>query len=131
MSTERKSWAEKWGGEDQQYLPLSTLAYAAQKFEQGQNNLRGKKMFDFRRITLFCLGYRISRHKMSISSKNWGVMAPCSSGYTYACPLINECKTKNWYIALQVYLKHPKNGRFFRRISLLLQNFSENLWQDF
>jgi len=44
MSTERKSWAEKWGGEDQQYLPLSTLAYAAQKFEQGQNNLRGKNV---------------------------------------------------------------------------------------
>jgi len=25
----------------------------------------GAKMFDFRRITLFCLGYRLSKHKMT------------------------------------------------------------------
>jgi len=29
-------------------------------------------MFDFRRITLFCLGYRLSKHKMTICSKNLG-----------------------------------------------------------
>ena len=33
-------------------------------------------MFDFRRITLFCLGYRLSKHKMTICSKNLGGMAP-------------------------------------------------------
>ena len=33
-------------------------------------------MFDFRRITLFGLGYHPSKHKMIIRSKNWGGMAP-------------------------------------------------------
>jgi len=27
-------------------------------------------MFDFRRITLFCLGYRLSNHEMTMCSKN-------------------------------------------------------------
>ena len=30
------------------------------------------KMFDFRRITLFCLGYRLSKCKMTIYAKIWG-----------------------------------------------------------
>jgi len=31
-------------------------------------------MFDFRRITLFCLGYRLTKDKMTICAKNffWG-----------------------------------------------------------
>jgi len=33
-------------------------------------------MFDFRRKTLFCLGYRLSKHKMTIYSKNSEGMAP-------------------------------------------------------
>ena len=36
----------------------------------------GAKMFDFRRITLFCLEKRLSKHKMAIRSKNWGGMGP-------------------------------------------------------
>jgi len=32
-------------------------------------------MFDFRRITLFCLEKRLLKHKMTIFSKNVGVMA--------------------------------------------------------
>jgi len=35
-----------------------------------------------------------------------------------------ECKTKNWYIALQVYFKHLKNRKNFSRISLFLANFT-------
>jgi len=35
------------------------IAQPAQKF-------MGAKMFDFRGITLFCLGYRLSKHKMTI-----------------------------------------------------------------
>jgi len=34
----------------------------------------GSKMFDFRRITLFCLGYRLSKHK--ICSRNYGGHGP-------------------------------------------------------
>ena len=33
-------------------------------------------MFDFRRITLFCLGYPFSKHKMIICSKIWGARPP-------------------------------------------------------
>jgi len=50
-------------------------------------NLGGVKMFDFRRITLFCLGYCFSRHKMTICSKNWGAWPPSPPGYTYECSL--------------------------------------------
>ena len=35
-------------------------------------------MFDFRRITLFCLGYRLYKHKMTICSENWEGMIPRS-----------------------------------------------------
>jgi len=33
-------------------------------------------MFDFRRITLFCLGKHLSKHKMTIFSKNLGGHGP-------------------------------------------------------
>jgi len=35
-------------------------------------NFWGGKMFDFRRITLFCFEKRLSKHKMTIFSKNVG-----------------------------------------------------------
>jgi len=39
----------------------------------GVKNFGGAKMFDFRRITLFCLEKRLSKHKTTIFSKNfWG-----------------------------------------------------------
>jgi len=38
-------------------------------------------MFDFRQITLFCLGYRLSKHKMTICSENRGGASPPG----YAC----------------------------------------------
>jgi len=34
-------------------------------------------MFDFGRITQFCLKKRLSKHKMTIFSKNLGVHGPC------------------------------------------------------
>jgi len=53
-------------------------------------NFWGDKIFDFRRITLFCLEKRLSKHKMTIFSKNLGggvaPLAPwlrlCVDGYT-------------------------------------------------
>jgi len=36
----------------------------------------GGKMFDFRRITLFCLEKRFSKNKMTIFSKNLGGHGP-------------------------------------------------------
>jgi len=38
----------------------------------GAKEFGGGKMFDFRRITLFCLEKRLSKHKMTIFSKNVG-----------------------------------------------------------
>jgi len=38
----------------------------------------GGKMFDFRRITLFCLEKRLSKHKMTIFSKIFGGPRPLS-----------------------------------------------------
>jgi len=41
-------------------------------------------MFDFRRITLFCLGYRLSKRKMTICSKHvWGRDLVIPPGYAY------------------------------------------------
>jgi len=36
----------------------------------------GGKMFDFKRITPFCLEKRLSKHKMTMFSKNLGVHGP-------------------------------------------------------
>jgi len=46
----------------------------------------GAKMLDFRRITLFCLKKRLSKHKMTIFSKHFGGEWPSSTpppGYAY------------------------------------------------
>jgi len=43
------------------------------------------KMFNFRRITIFCSEKRLSKHTMTICSKNLGGMAPLlPPGYAYA-----------------------------------------------
>jgi len=48
-------------------------------------NIWGAKMFDLGRITLFCLGYRLAKHKMTIVLKIGGGPWPCRSpGYAYA-----------------------------------------------
>jgi len=42
-------------------------------------------MLDFRRITLFCLEEHLSKHKMTIFSKNlWGHVPFPPPGYAYA-----------------------------------------------
>jgi len=45
----------------------------------------GGKMFDFRRITLFCLEKRLLKHKMTMFSKNFGGAWPLlpPPGYAY------------------------------------------------
>jgi len=46
-------------------------------------------MFDFRRITLFCLEKRLSKHKMTVFSKNFGGHGPFAPlDYAYGhCPV--------------------------------------------
>jgi len=54
-----------------------TVAQPAQK-------VWGAKMFDFRRITLFCLEKRLPKHKMTMFSKNcWGHGLFGPPGYAY------------------------------------------------
>jgi len=49
------------------------------------------KMFNFRRITLFCLEKRLSKHKMIIFSKNLGRQGPFGTpGYAYALALTRK-----------------------------------------
>jgi len=44
----------------------------------------GTDMFDFRRITLFCLEKTLSKHKMTMFSKNFGGHGPFGPpGYAY------------------------------------------------
>ena len=54
----------------------------------GTKNLVVAKMFDFRRITLFCLWYRLSKHKwlyvLNICGGTWPTTVG-PSGYAYAC----------------------------------------------
>jgi len=50
---------------------LNTSGVASPKTFGGQKILGGQNV-GFRRITLFCLEERLSKHKMTIFSKNWG-----------------------------------------------------------
>jgi len=54
---------------------LQPVAYPAQKFGRPKN-FGGAKLSDFRRIPLFCLLKRLSKHKMTIFSKNLGGHGP-------------------------------------------------------
>ena len=51
---------------------LICQATTGSQWRSQPKNFGGAKMFDFRRITLFCLEKRLSKHKMTIFSKNWG-----------------------------------------------------------
>jgi len=55
---------------------LMSSGVASPKVWRGTKIWGVGKMFDFRRITLFCLGKRLSKHKVAIFSKSfWGAMA--------------------------------------------------------
>ena len=61
-----------------------TVARPAQKFGGG-------KMFDCRWITLFCLEKRLSKHKMTTFSKNFGGTWPLwPHGYVYVVRLLDQ-----------------------------------------
>jgi len=59
-------------------------------------------MCDFKRITLFCLENRLSKHKMTIFSKNLrGGMAPLPHpGYAYGAASSNKnfIKSKHYHV---------------------------------
>ena len=43
----------------------------------------------------------------------------------------SACKTKNWYIALQVYFKHFKNSSFLAEFHYFYWILAKILWHDF
>ena len=59
---------------NQQRTPnhLKILLGSSEQWRSQAKNLRRAKMFDFRRITPFCLEKRLSKHKMTIFSKSLG-----------------------------------------------------------
>jgi len=65
-------------GYDAEYLTNNVINSGVASPENlGGKKIWGCKMFDFRRMTLFCLEKRLSKHKMTIFSKNLeGVMVP-------------------------------------------------------
>jgi len=72
---------------------LYVLQWCSQPKNWGEQKIGGGKMFDFWRITLFCLEKRFSKHKMTIFSKRWGEW-PLSipSGYAYGSKAANFLK---------------------------------------
>jgi len=48
----------------------------------------GGKMFDFRRIALFCLGYSVSKHKMNAYAKNFGDSWPPWTPWLRLCCVV-------------------------------------------
>jgi len=60
---------------------------ASPKIWEGPKISRGAKMLDFRQKTLFCFGYRLLKHKMTICSENfWGAW-PSGNAYGNGVPL--------------------------------------------
>jgi len=62
------------GGRFQSYLVIKSHygQWRSQSKNLGEQKILGAKIFDFRRITLFCLEKRLSKHKMTIFSKMLG-----------------------------------------------------------
>ena len=66
--------------------PFAFSSSAMSAVVGGTTNFWGAEMFDFRRTTLFCLEKRLSKHKMTICSKNLGGVAPLPTPvYAYVC----------------------------------------------
>jgi len=69
----------------------------------------GAKMFDFRQTTLFCLEKRLSKHKMTICSKNFGGAWPLWSPTSYAYVAVLFCwlrlSQNYWYFSIYQLLK--------------------------
>jgi len=74
-------------------------------------------MFDFRQITPFCLEKRLSKHKMTIFSKNvGGAMAPLAPP---GCAYESQC----------LYLARVCYPKFFQRQNGLLDCFFKYIFK--
>jgi len=57
---------------------------------EGAKKFWGAKVLDFRRITLFCLAKRLSKHKMTVFSKHLGCHGPFRSPWLRLCALVSD-----------------------------------------
>jgi len=62
---------------------------ASPKFGRVQK-IWGAKMYDCRKITLFCLGYNLSQHNMTICSEIWGI-GPLGPPWLSLCLQCSQC----------------------------------------
>jgi len=63
----------------------------------GQKLLGGEKMFDIKRITLFCLEKRLSNHKHYIFQKFWGGMAPLPPSWLRLLTINNQSVQQSFF----------------------------------
>jgi len=87
----------------------------------------GGKMFDFRRITLFCLEKPLSKHRMTIFSRNLGGYGPFGPpGYAYGAK--SRLVDFPWepYSNGQTWLFHSVKEMTHRILSKGIMN---NLWK--
>jgi len=82
----------------QQFQIVQLAPHQDRTNQWGAQNLWGSKMFDFRRLTLFCSEKRLSMHKMTIFSKHFaGGMAPLPPpGYAYGTNQDRKCNHFTW-----------------------------------
>ena len=81
------------------------MAQPTQKFWGG--NLGEAKMFDCRRITTFCLGKRLSKHKMTVFSKNlrdpWPLLHHAATAMSHRYAVTNYEATSRVNVVILVY----------------------------
>jgi len=68
-------------------MQLNSISVANPKIWEGPKIL-GAKVFDFWRITPFCMGYRLSKHKTTICSEN--LVGTCPFRPPLATPMLNR-----------------------------------------
>jgi len=62
------------------------------------------KIFDFRRATVFCLGYRLSEHKITRYAKNLGALAPLATPMVRS-PNLSEFETNEVTVSVSTTLR--------------------------
>jgi len=82
----------------------------------------GAKMFDFRRITLFCLENRLSKHKMTIFSKMLGrAMAPFPPWLRLCC-YVPHCLLVLLSLRCNLYMKHFQTPEYSQKVTSVTEN---------
>jgi len=73
------------------------VALPTQNVGGGKKIGEGQSVY-FRRISLFCVGYRLSKHKMAVYATSLGRKSSLSPGYAYGCknPVMQQTGYNNY-----------------------------------